>query len=135
MFDTSVTFNLSGEFNVYVNKKTYEIRVEVSDPSKLIYDCLTYFNGEFVTLSPKDPAVPYVFEYEYEATSDIGGYGVVSDDVPDFYTKSYKKYELTVEESNLLGESSKGEYYFKKKGHYVLTIDLLNLTLKVEQAE
>ena len=135
MFDTSVTFNLGGEFNVYVNKKTYEIRVEVSDPSKLVYDCLTYFNGEFVTLSPKDPAVPYVFEYEYEATSDIGGYGVVSDDVPDFYTKSYKKYELTVEESNLLGESSKGEYYFKKKGHYVLTIDLLNLTLKVEQAE
>ena len=133
MFEENVTFNISGEFNVYVNNKTYEIRVEVSDPSKLVYDCLTYSGGEFITLTPKDPAVPYVFEYEYEATSDVGGYGLVSDDVPDFYTKSYKKYELTVEESNLLGQSN-GEYYFKKKGHYLLTIDLLNLTLKVEQA-
>ena len=134
MFEENVTFNLSGEFNIYVNKKTYEIRAEVSDPSKLVYDCLTYRGGEFITLAPKDPAVPYIFEYAYEATSDVGGYGVVSDDVPDFYTKSYKKYELTVEESDLLGRSNKGDYYFKKKGHYLLTIDLLNLTLKVEQA-
>ena len=133
MFDTEKVFNISGEFNIYVNKKTYEVRAEPSDPSKLVYDCVVYEGGKFVALTPKDPAVPYVFEYNYEATSDIGGYGLVSDDVPDFYNKSYKKYELTVEESSLLG-GNKGEYYFKKKGHYVLTIDLLNLTLKVEQA-
>jgi len=130
-FETSVVFNISGKYNIFVNKMTYQVRVE-ADPTSLVYDCVAYENGEFVALTPKDPAVKYVFEYQYEATSDVGGYGIVSDDVPDFYNKSYKKYELTIEESSLLGKNSKGEYYFKKKGQYLLTIDLLNLTLKVE---
>lgn len=133
MFETSVTFNITGKYNIFVNKKTYQVRAEVSDPSSLVYDCLTYENGEFVILIPKDPGVPYIFEYNYEATSDVGGYGLVSDDVPSFYNKSYKKYELTIEESDLLG-NNKGNYYFKKKGQYLLTINLLDLTLKVEQA-
>lgn len=134
MFDTSVTFNISGDFDIYVNRKTYEIRAVPSDPSSLVYDCLTYSDGVFITLSPKDPAVPYLFEYEYEATSDVGGYGVVSDDLPKFYSKSYKEYALTVAPSDLLG-GKEGKYYFKKKGHYLLTIDLLNLTLEVEKAQ
>ena len=133
LFETSVTFNVSGKMNIYVNKKTYQVRAEIGDPASLIYDCLIYKGGEFIALTPKDPSIPYIFEYQYEATSDVGGYGVVSDDVPAFYDKSYKKYEFTVEESNLLGNSN-GKYYFKKKGQYLLTIDLLNLTLKVEQA-
>ena len=133
MFETSVVFNFSGKFNIYVNNKTYQVRAE-ADPLSLVYDCVVYKNGEFVALTPKDPTVPYVFEYQYEATSDVGGYGVVSDDVPSFYNKSYNKYELTVEESSLLGKDSNGEYYFKKQGQYLLTIDLFNLTLKVEQA-
>ena len=135
MFETSVVFNFSGKFNIYVNNKTYQVRAE-ADPLSLVYDCVVYENGEFVALTPKDPTVPYVFEYQYEATSDVGGYGLVSDDVPSFYNKSYNKYELTIEESSLLGkDDSKGEYYFKKPGQYLLIIDLFNLTLKVEQAQ
>ena len=134
MFETSVVFNFSGKYNIFVNNKTYQIRVE-ADPLSLVYDCVVYKDDEFVALTPKDPTVPYVFEYQYEATSDVGGYGIISDDVPSFYNKSYNKYELTVEESSLLDKDSNGEYYFKKKGQYLLTIDLLNLTLKVEQAQ
>ena len=126
-----MTFNVSGKFNIYVNNKTYQVRAE-ADPTSLAYDCIIYEDKEFVALNPKDPTVPYIFEYQYEATSDVGGYGVVSDDVPKFYNLSYKEYELTVIESDLLG-SNKGKYYFKKKGQYLLTIDLFNLTLKVEQ--
>ena len=133
LFETSVTFSVSGKFNIYVNNKTYQVRAE-ADLSSLVYDCIIYEDGKFVALTPKDPTVPYIFEYHYEATTDVGGYGVVSDDVPTFYNKSYKQYELTVEESNLLGKSN-GKYYFKKKGQYLLTINLLNLTLKVEQAQ
>ena len=132
-FETSVAFNISGKFNIYVNNKTYQVRAEISDPASLVYDCVVYKNGEFITLTPKDPAFPYLFEYQYEATSDVGGYGLVSDDVPKFYNKSYQQYEFKVEESSLLGNNN-GKYYFKKKGQYRLTIDLLNLTLKVEQA-
>ncbi len=131
MFATTKTFNYDGEFNIYVNKKTYEIRAEVSDPSKLVYHCTTYKGKEKITLTPKDASVPYVFEYLYEATSDVGGYGLVSDDLPKFYNKSYKEYNFNVEESSLLG-CYEGKYYFKKAGSYKITLDLLNLTLKVE---
>ena len=134
MFEDNIGFNVSGKFNIFVNKKTYEVRAVPTDPSQMVYDCLTYLNGEFITLSPKDPNVPYLFEYNYEATSDVGGYGIMSDDVPSFYNKTYKEYALTVEESPLLGKGSK-KYYFKKAGKYILTIDLLNLTLKVETDE
>jgi len=133
LYETDVVFNVSGAFNIYVNNKTYQVRAEPSDPSSLVYDCIVYENKQFVTLTPKDPAVPYIFEYQYEATSDVGGYGVVSDDVPKFYNKSYQEYELQVEESNLLGNTG-GRYYFIKKGQYLLTINLLALTLEVAQA-
>ena len=135
MFETSIRFNISGKFNIYVNKKTYKVRVSVSDPSSLVYDCITYFNKEFIALTPKDEDTPYLFEYNYEATSDVGGYGVMSDDLPIFYNKSYQEYQLDVIESDLLDKYSSGKYYFKKKGLYKLTIDLLNLTLSVEKIE
>lgn len=135
LFETSVTFNISGEFDIFVNRKTYQVRAEISDPSSVVYDCLTYYKGEFKTLIPKDKETPYLFEFEYEATSDVGGYGVVSDDLPKFYSKSYKEYELDVEESSLINKNNKGQYYFKKPGLYLLTVDLLNMTLKVEKIE
>lgn len=131
IYDTSVVFNVDGEFHVYVNRQTYELRVEVADPSKFVYHCLTYAGGEFITLEAKDPSLPYIFEYDYEATSDVGGYGVVSDDLPKFYNKSYKEYVFTVEDSPLLGNSG-GRYYFKKKGLYRLTLNLFEMTLQVE---
>ena len=131
--DTSLVFNVTGEYNIYVNRKTYELRVEVTDPSKLVYSCMTFYNNEFITLNAKDSNTPYIFEYEYEATHDVGGYGVISDDLPSFYDVAYNKYVFTVEESNLLGCDSKGNYYFKKTGHYKLTINLSTLTIAVEK--
>jgi hypothetical protein len=133
LFETSVVFNLSGSFNIYVNRKTYTVRAEIADPSTLVYDCLTLVDGEWITLTPKDASTPYLFEYEYEATADYGGYGVRSDDLPKFYNKSYKEYVFTVEDSTLVG-SYEGKYYFKKPGVYLLTLDLLNMTLGVQKA-
>jgi hypothetical protein len=63
----------------------------------------------------------------------MGGYGVRSDDLPKFYNKSYKEYVFTVEDSTLVG-SYEGKYYFKKPGVYLLTLDLLNMTLGVQKA-
>jgi hypothetical protein len=44
--------------------------------------------------------------------------------------KNYKEYNLTVLESNLLGENN-GDYYFKKKGTYIITVNLLDFTISV----
>lgn len=130
LYDDVILFNISGKVNITVNNKTYEVKAEVADPASLTYDCLTYNGEQWITLEPKDEAVPYIFEYAYEATSDVGGYGVMSDDLPKFYNKSYKEYKFSVTESNLLG-NNKGTYYFKKRGHYLILIDVYNLTLSV----
>lgn len=122
------TFKIAGKYNIYVNNKTYEIRAEL-DPSSATYYCLTYNEG-FIELNPVQNDTPYIFEYEYEATSDVGGYGVVSDSLPKFYDKGYNEYSFTVIESDLLGEN-KGSYYFKKKGTYIITINLLDFTISV----
>ena len=126
---SSYVFKVGGTFDIYVNNKTYEIRVVPKDPSNLKYSCIVYENS-FIDLTPKDSSMPYVFEYEYEATSDVGGFGLVSDDLPKFYDKGYQEYTFTVKESNLLG-NNKGDYYFKHEGVYIITVDVLNMTLEV----
>ena len=131
IYSDSYIFKMDGTYDIYVNNKTYEIKA-VLNPLSAKYYCFIY-DGGMVELKPKEDT-PYIFEYQFEATSDIGGYGVVSDDLPKFYNKSNKEYSFTVEETDLLGEN-KGHYYFKKTGVYKITLDLLNLTLKVERIE
>lgn len=132
MYSNAYLFKVSGKYNIYVNKKTYEIRVELN-PASATYYCLVY-EGGFVELECINSDTPYIFEYQYEATADYGGYGLVSDDLPKFYSKNYKEYTFNVLESDLLGDNN-GKYYFKKKGLYKVTVDVLNLTLQVEKIE
>ena len=60
----------------------------------------------------------------------IGGYGLVSDTLYKFYDKGYQEYTFTVHDSYLLGNNN-GKYYFKHKGVYLITVDVLNMTLEV----
>ena len=60
----------------------------------------------------------------------FGGYGLVSDTLPKFYDKVYQEYTFTVHDSYLLG-NNKGKYYFKHRGVYRITVDVLNMTLEV----
>ena len=128
-----VKFYIGGNYNIYLNAKTYEVNIVLNNINDATYFCQTYYNDEYIVIT-NSAENPYVFNYEYTATEDIGGYGVHSDDIPKFYTKSYQKYDLAVTDSSLISKSEyKGAltYYFKKTGTYIITIDLSNFTISV----
>ena len=85
-------------------------------------------------LAPVADDTKYLFTCQYKATSDIGGYGVVSDDLPKIYNSANHEYALSLTEASLsYAAQSKNWYYFRKVGTYNLTIDLQNFTLTIEK--
>ena len=126
---------IGGTYNVYINSKTYVVRFELVSANADGYSAIVYKDGNFVDLELADQNVNYIFKYRYEATRDIGGYGVMSDDVPDIYNASYQKYNLTPTDDSMtyLRAYSSGGYYFKTRGTYDLTINLLDFTITIEK--
>ena len=126
---------IGGTYNVYINSKTYVVRFELVSANADGYSAIVYKDGNFVDLELADQNVNYIYTYRYTATSDIGGYGVMSDDVPDIYNASYQKYNLTATDGSMsyISAYSRGGYYFKTAGTYDLTINLLNFTISIEK--
>lgn len=128
---SDVYFMIGGTYNIYLNAKTYVVRAELVEADD--YTAVVYVNGEFKNLQLLDEDVKHVFTYQYVATSDIGGYGVISDDVPKIFNKSYKAYNLTPSGADALIGKLKSSYYFKKAGTYNLTINLQTFEFSVEK--
>ena len=130
---SDVWFMIAGTYNIYLNAKTYVVRVELVSADADGYSASVYKNHEFVPLELVDENVKYVFKYRYTATSDIGNYGIMSDDVPKIFNASYQKYNLVATDGSMiyLGAYSSGGYYFKTRGTYDLTINLLDFTISI----
>lgn len=129
---SDIYFMIGGTYNIYLNAKTYIVRVELVSADNDGYTARVYENSTPIDLQPENEN--YIFKYEYNATSDVGGYGVVSDNVPKIYNKSNIQYNLTATESsmNYISNNAK-DYYFKTRGTYNITINLLNFTISVEK--
>ena len=118
-----VSVNVGGIYNVYINSKTYEVRLELTNPETATYSCVYYDGKNFLPLAPTDGNTPYIFtclvtiEYKY-------------DYIPDFHTDNYNTYSLEVEASELVirGED---DAFFKETGDFVLTIDLKEFKITV----
>ena len=128
---SDVYFMLGGTYDIYINAKTYVVRVEPVSIGE--YAAKVYENGGFADLTNLEQA-PNIFTYKYTAVSDVGGYGVVSDDLPEIYGAGFLPFALTPTGDSMryLGES-RGRYYFKKAGTYSLTIDLFEFTVDVQK--
>ena len=120
---TAVTINVGGSYNVYINKKTYVVRLELQNDPPPSYSLVYYDGADFITLSPYDEDVPDLFRYQLSVDASYTR-------VPDFHTKNYRTYRLAVEDSNLLSKTSKYAY-FKTAGEYELTINLQTFTISV----
>lgn len=123
--DAIVTVNVGGNYNIYVNKKTYVVRLELLNAETATYSCVYYDGSEFHELAPYDASVPYVFRQRLEVTTKY------TTSVPDFHTKNYKTYDLTTLASEYL---MKGNYdcYFKEIGTYDIIINLKTFEITVE---
>lgn len=117
--------NVGGNYNVYINAKTYVVRFELLNPDTAEYTCVYYDGTDFIELAPQDSAVPYIFKQRVYVDTNY------TTSVPKFHTKKYRTYNLTVVPSSAITSTEK-YHYFKKIGTYDLTINLKTFELSVE---
>lgn len=119
-----IKLKIGGNYNVYINSKTYEVRLELVNVETADYTCVYYNGSEFVDLQLQDQDVRYVFTYQIDVDSKFTK-------IPSFYSANYSKYELAVINSDDVRLSG-GDYYFNKIGTYKITINLKTFELMAE---
>lgn len=122
----SLTVSVGGRYNVYINAKTYVVRLELLNPDTAVYSCVYYDGEEFIELKPYEEDVPYIFHQQFVVNTKY------TTEVPDFHTAKYKTYNLSVVKSSLLIEG-KESHYFKEPGTYNLIINLKTFEITVER--
>ncbi|MBQ3115750.1 MAG: hypothetical protein IJC07_01845 [Clostridia bacterium] len=118
-----ITVNVGGNYNIYVNRKTYVVRFELLNPETATYTCVHYNGEDFIDLNKVSEQTPYLFTMELTAEKNQR--------LPNFYSAKYRTYNLSLKEANLFSKYG-DSYYFKQAGTYKVTIDLLNFEIQVE---
>lgn len=121
----TTVINVGGNYNIYINRKTYVVRLELLNPDTATYSCVYYDGNDFIELEPYDVSVPYVFRKRIVVD-------VSYTTLPNFHTTKYKTYDLTViDETNLLISGNK-YHYFKTVGTYDVVVNLKTFEISVE---
>ena len=114
--------NVGGLYNVYINKKTYVVRMELLNPDTATYSCVYYDGTDFITLQLYESDVPYVFRQRIVVTTQY------TTKIPDFHTAKYRTYDLTVVDTmNVLMSN-----YFKQPGTYDVIVNLKTFEITAE---
>ena len=121
-----LTVNVGGNYNVYVNAKTYVVRLELLNPETATYSLVHYNGTDFITLEPYDTSVPYVFHHRIVVDTNY------TTSLPNFYTEKYRTYRLTVMDTADLLISGSKNHYFKNVGTYDLIINLKTFEITAE---
>ena len=121
---TDVSVNVGGNYNIYINRKTYVVRMELINPDTATYGCVYYDGTEFVTLQPYETDVPYIFQYQITVDK--------YDNLPDFHSANYRTYDLIVVDTTNVLMGSGSHHYFKNTGTYNLIINLKTFEITVE---
>lgn len=119
-----VTVNVGGNYNIYINKKTYVVRMELINPDTASYGCVYYDGTNFIELQPYETGVPYVFRHQITVDK--------YDTLPDFHSANYKTYDLTVVDASDVLMGSGSNRYFKQPGTYELIINLKTFEITAE---
>ncbi len=118
LYKKNVTVNVGGKYNIYINRKTYVVRLELTNPDTADYSCVYYDGNQYITLSPYEIDVPYVFRYTIFVDTNY------TTSLPRFHTAHYKTYSLSVVDTDNLLIDGGDSYNFKKIGRYELIINL-----------
>ena len=124
---TVVTANVGGNYNIYINRKTYVVRLELLNPDTATYGCVYYDGTDFIELQPCEVDVPYIFRQRIEVDTDY------TTSIPSFHSTSYRTYQLTVVDTEDVLMGSGRNYYFKKAGTYDVIINLKTFEISAER--
>ncbi len=129
---SNVLFMIGGTYNIYINAKTYVVRVELINADDAEYSACLYQDKNLVSLTKGDKN--YIFTTNH-TTKDYSDH--ILEEVPKIYTSGYKAYNLNLTEESLnyiktiTTDSGKVHYYFKEAGTYKLTVNLKDFTIDV----
>lgn len=118
--------SVGGLYKIYLNAKTYQVRVELLNPDTAEYYCQvgTLENNE---LSPVSASTPYLFEYTFVAVAERNDPYV---SLPRLYPELGMKYKLSIIDEQ---DVTALDEYVDGSGTYKLTINLKDFTLTVEK--
>lgn len=122
----STVINVGGNYNVYINAKTYVVRLELLNPDTATYSCVYYDGVDFIELEPYEADVPYIFRQRIVVDTKY------TTSVPKFHTAKYKTYTLTVVDTTDVFIGSGRNYYFKNMGTYDVIINLKTFEITAE---
>lgn len=123
---TNVVVNVGGNYNIYINRKTYVVRLELINPDTATYSCVYYDGIDFIELQPYELDVPYVFHQKIVVTTKY------TTSLPKFHSEGYKTYDLAVVDPANVLMGSGSNYYFKQPGTYDLIINLKTFEISAE---
>ncbi len=132
-----IRFHRGGNYNVYLNRLTRDVRLELIDPETATYCCYVIFNGNGYDGTPvamtADSTHPYIFHLD-NFSNDLGDrwamnirFAEVEPGEPGKY-----KYDLTPLDDNLRKNGNDG-LVFTSGGTFNITINLLEGTIAADK--
>lgn len=119
---------IGGDYDVYINAKTYEVRLELKNPETADYSCVYYDGNDFIPLELVDNNVPYIFTYQITADKPYNPMEPDNTKLHTLYSKDYGEYKFTLTNSPDINTY----YYCKKAGTYKVTVNLKTFELTAE---
>lgn len=117
--------NVGGRYDIYINRKTYQVRMELLNPDTASYSCIYYDGSDFIELEPYDDSTPYVFRHRFTVDRKY------TTNIPHFYSLCYNEYSFSYADSPLI--ITNGDYhYFKDIGTYDIIINLKTFEIRIE---
>ena len=128
-----VYFSVGGTYNVYLNRKTYNVRLELANEASATYNCFYVFYGGNDSADPialeQDQTNKHIFRLNnFNNESATGFYRNISFVSTEVGVKGTYKYRLTPTNDNIeLLESDR--YAFKSGGTFNIEINLKENTI------
>ena len=131
-----IHFSVGGNYNIFLNRKNYSVRLELNNPETASYCCYYVFSDNDPILLTKDNEHPYIFHLDN--FSNLIGNGVYSSlikfvDAFEGERGTYK-YKLTPVGDNIK-QYEKDYYQFTSGGTFNITINLLEGTVSAEKLD
>lgn len=116
---------VDGPVDIYINKKTYVVRMELSTPNENTFYCQTTSTTVNEAMEV-DSVHPYIFRYEMVVTGYRDWW------IEDFRNCHYDKFPMTFIESETLAVTDNGSAYCPVTGIVRVTADVWHRTVSAE---
>ena len=131
-----IHFSAGGNYNVFLNRKDYTVRLELNNPETASYCCYYSLYGADFTSMTRDTEHPYIFHLNNfsNRNGESGYYATIRfADVEEGEPGSFK-YKLEPQDENITRNDS-NNYSFTSGGIFNITVNLKEGTVSAQKVE